>query len=127
MQQFKGDTMTHPRSPARITWRLLTLLLVAFGLVAGVTVVAQSGRGTLIGTVTDTTGSVVSGASLNLIESNTGNAYVGTSSSEGLFTFPELPPGTYTLQVNAAGFESFKQVGIIVQVASTSTVSAMLK
>jgi len=41
MQQFKGDTMNHPRSPARNMWRLLILLLVAFGLVAGVSVVAQ--------------------------------------------------------------------------------------
>ena len=88
---------------------LLILLLVAFGLVAGVPVVAQSGRGTLSGTVKDTTGSVVSGASLNLIESNTGSAYVGTSNSEGLFTFPELPPGTYALEVNAGGFQSFSR------------------
>ena len=75
----------------------------------------------------DSTGSVVSGASLNLREVNTGSGYVGTSSSEGLFTFPELQPGTYTLEVNAAGFASFKQVGIVVQVASTSTVTAQLK
>ena len=119
--------MTHTRPPARKTRRLLLLLLVAFGLVAGVPVVAQSGRGTLTGTVKSADGSVVSGASLNLTEANTGSAYASTSSSEGLFAFPELQPGTYTLEVNAPGFESFKQVGIVVQVASTSTVTAQLK
>ena len=72
-------------------------------------------------------GSVVSGASLNLTEANTGSAYASTSSSEGLFAFPELQPGTYSLEVNAPGFQSFKQVGIVVQVASTSTVTAQLK
>ena len=127
MQTLRGDTMTHTRPPARKTRRLLLLLLVAFGLVAGVPVVAQSGRGTLTGTVKSADGSVVSGASLNLTEANTGSAYASTSSSEGLFAFPELQPGTYTLEVNAPGFESFKQVGIVVQVASTSTVTAQLK
>ena len=39
---------------------------------------------------------------------NTGSAYVSTSSSEGLFAFPELQPGTYTLEVNAAGFAEFQ-------------------
>jgi hypothetical protein len=119
--------MDHNRSTALRTWRLLLLLLVAFGLVAGVPVVAQSGRGTLTGTVKDVSGSVVSGASLNLKESNTGSTYTSTSGAEGLFTFPELPPGTYTLEVNASGFESFKQAGIVIEVASTSTVTAELK
>jgi len=119
--------MIHTRPPARKTWRLLLLLLVAFGLVAGVPVVAQSGRGTLTGTVKDASGSAVAGASLNLTEANTGSAYASTSSSEGLFAFPELQPGTYTLEINAAGFQSFKQMGIVVQVASTSTVTALLK
>ncbi len=119
--------MNHTRPPARKTRRLLLLLLVAFGLAAGVPVVAQSGRGTLTGTVKAADGSVVSGASINLTEANTGSAYVSTSSSEGLFAFPELQPGTYALEVNAAGFQIFKQVGIVVQVASTSTVTAELK
>jgi outer membrane receptor protein involved in Fe transport len=119
--------MDHNRQTAHRTWRLLLLLLAAFSLVAGARVLAQSGRGTLTGTVKDVSGSVVSGASLNLKEANTGSTYVGTSSNEGLFTFPELQPGTYTLEVNAAGFGSFQQAGIVVEVASTSTVIAELK
>ena len=119
--------MDHNRSTAHRTWRLLLLLLVTFGLVAGVSAVAQSGRGTLTGTVKDVSGSVVSGATLNLKETNTGSAYTSTSSAEGLFTFPELQPGTYTLEVSAPGFQSFEQAGIVIEVASTSTVIAELK
>ena len=119
--------MIHRVPKAQTYWPIAAWLLVVLSLWVGVPAMAQSGRGTLAGTVKDATGSVVSGASLNLKETNTGSAYVGTSSSDGLFTFPELPPGTYTLDVNAPGFESFKQVGIVVQVASTSTVTATLK
>jgi len=119
--------MIHRDSKAQTYWRMAAWLLVVLSLWVGIPVMAQSGRGTLTGIVKDSAGSVVSGASLNLREVNTGSGYVGTSSSEGLFTFPELQPGTYTLEVNAAGFASFKQVGIVVQVASTSTVTAQLK
>jgi len=77
--------------------------------------------------VKDANGAFIPGAAVNLKETNTGSAYVGTASSEGLFTFPELPPGTYTLEVNATGFETYRQVGIDVLVGSTSTVNAQLK
>jgi hypothetical protein len=119
--------MNHIYLRASQTWRLSMLLLVAFGLVTGVPITAQSGRGTLTGIVNDANGSVVPGASLNLTETNTGSKYDGATTSDGLFSFPELPPGTYALEINATGFESFNQVGIVVQVASTSTVTAQLK
>jgi len=114
-------------STAQRPWRLAVLLLVLSGLLAGIPGLAQSGRGTLAGVVTDPTGAIIPGASLALTETNTGSKYESAATSDGLFSFPELPPGTYKLEVKAAGFESFEQVGIVVQVASTSTVAAQLK
>ena len=119
--------MSYTRPPAHKKWRFLLLLLVAFGLVAGVPVVAQSGRATLTGTVTDTNGAVIPGAAITLKETQTGSSYDSKSGPEGLFTFTELPPGNYALEVNAAGFEAYRQVGIDVLVGSTSTVNAQLK
>jgi outer membrane receptor protein involved in Fe transport len=119
--------MDHIRPAAHITWRLLLLLLVAFGLVAGVPVAAQSARGTLTGTVKDANGAFIPGAAVNLKETNTGSNYVTKATGEGLFSFSELPPGTYALTVAAPGFESYVQSGISVEVASTSTVNAALK
>ena len=118
-------TDTHPT--AHRTWRPLLWLLVAFGLAAGAAAVAQSGRGTLTGTITDTNGAVVQGAAIVLTETRTGSSYDSKSGPEGLFMFPELPPGTYALDVNATGFEIFRQVGIDVLVGGTSTVNAQLK
>jgi hypothetical protein len=118
--------MTHTRPTAHRTWRLLLLLLVTFGLMSGVPVVAQSGRGTLTGTVTDASGAFIPGAAVNLKETNTGSAYATKSSGEGLFTFSELPPGSYTLTVTAPGFEVYTQSGIAVDVGSTATLTAVL-
>jgi hypothetical protein len=112
---------------AQRPWRLAVWLLTVFGLIAGVPVAAQSGRGTLTGSVKDQSGAIIPGASLLLTEIQTGSRYNATSGGEGLFTFPELPPGTYALEVSATGFETYRQVGIDVAVASTSTVNAQLK
>jgi hypothetical protein len=77
--------------------------------------------------VTDAKGSLVPGAEVDLKEANTGSGYATKSNGEGLYTFNELPPGTYALTVTALGFETYAQSGIGVEVASTSTVTAELK
>jgi len=119
--------MNHTRPAAHNMWRLVLLLLVAIGLVAAVPVVAQSARGTLTGTVKDASGALIPGAAVNLKETNTGSNYATKATAEGLFSFSELPPGTYALTVTAPGFESYVQSGIGVDVGSTSTVNAALK
>jgi hypothetical protein len=111
---------------AQRPWRLAVWLLTAVGLVAGIPVAAQSGRGTLSGLVTDTTGAIIPGASLKLTETGTGSRYDAVSSGQGLYTFPELQPGVYTLAVTFPKFESYTQTGITVSVGSTSTVNAVL-
>jgi outer membrane receptor protein involved in Fe transport len=62
-----------------------------------------------------------------LKETNTGSAYSGVSGPEGLFTFPELQPGSYTLTVSLQGFESYIQSGIVVEVSSSTTVNVAMK
>ena len=119
--------MMHTQLTAQSLRRLAIGLLVTFGLAAGVPGLAQSGRGTLTGTVTDANGAALQGASLNLSEANTGSRYNAVSGPEGLFTFPELPPGTYSLAVAAPGFQSYTQNGITVSVGSTATVKPVLK
>ena len=119
--------MTNHSLTAQRTLCFAAALLAAFWLSAGVPCLAQAGRGTLTGTVSDANGAVVTGASIELKESNTGSSYGTKTTAEGLFTFPELQPGTYTLTVTSPGFESYTQSGIIVEVGSTSTADAVLK
>jgi hypothetical protein len=119
--------MIHRDSKAQTYWRMAAWLLVVLSLWVGIPVVAQSGRGTLTGTVKDANGAFIQGAAVSLKETNTGSGYSTESTAEGLFTFNELPPGSYTLTVTAPGFESYTQSGIGVDVGSTSTVTVALK
>jgi hypothetical protein len=119
--------MTHIIQRAHKSWRLVVWMLVAFGLAAGVPLYAQSGRGTLTGTVKDTSGAIIPGATLQLMETSTGSGYRAIASDQGLYTFPELPPGSYTLTVTFAGFESYTQSGITVSVGSTATADAEMQ
>lgn len=119
--------MTHRSLTAQRPWRLAVWLLVMFGLAVGIPAMAQSGRGTLIGTVKDATGAIIPGASISLKEAHTGSAYAGKSTADGLFSFPELEPGTYDLTVSHPGFQTFTQKEFSVEVGSTTTVNAVLQ
>jgi hypothetical protein len=119
--------MIHRDSKAQTYWQMAAWLLVVLSLWVGIPVVAQSARGTLTGTVKDANGAFIPDALVNLKETNTGSGYSTKSTAEGLFTFNELPPGSYTLTVTAQGFESYTQSGIVVDVGSTSTVTAALR
>ncbi len=119
--------MIHRDPKAQTYWRLAASLLVVLSLWVGIPVLAQSSRGTLTGTVVDANGASIPDVAVNLKETNTGSGYSTKSNAEGLYTFNELPTGSYTLTVTAPGFETFTQSGIGVEVASTSTVIATLK
>jgi hypothetical protein len=119
--------MIHTNRTAQRTWCHAVWLLAVFWLFAGIPSLAQSNRGTLTGTVTDANGAVLPGAALDLKETNTGSAFSSVSGPEGLFTFPELQPGSYILTVTSQGFETFIQSGIVVEVGSSTTVTATMK
>jgi len=119
--------MIHTNRTAQRTWCHAVWLLAVFWLIAGIPSLAQSNRGTLNGSVKDTAGASVFGATLTLKEANTGSRFTTIANVEGLFTFPELPPGTYTLTITSQGFESYTQVGITVNVGNSATVNAVLK
>jgi len=119
--------MIQRNQTAKRPWRLAVYLLAMLGLIACIPALAQSGRGTLTGSVKDTTGANIPGASLDLKETNTGSHYASVASGEGLYTFPELPPGTYSLAVTSPGFKSYTQNGITIFVGSTATVNAVMQ
>ena len=93
-----------------LRWVLLSLLLLALS--TGLW--AQSAAGTISGTVRDPSDAVVPGASLNLTNDATRETRSVTSSADGLFSFPNIPPGDYELKASATGFRDFVQSGISV-------------
>ena len=90
-------------------------VLLLFG---GSATMAQTFRGTILGTVTDSTGASVAGAAVAVKNVNTGLSRTVTTSEDGTYAVPELPIGTYTVTVERAGFKQGVVSGIQVEVSS---------
>ncbi len=87
---------------------------------------AQSVTGTITGTVTDSTGAAIPNAAVTVTETSTGVARNGASNGAGLFSFPQLQPGTYNVTVKAPGFSTAVRAGIELQINQTATLAVPL-
>jgi hypothetical protein len=88
---------------------------------------AQQTLGGITGTVTDTSGAVISGATVTLVENDTKLNRTQTTSTTGSYLFVNLPIGTYSLTFTQQGFQSQNIPSIAVQANRTATVNAELK
>ncbi len=88
---------------------------------------AQAGRGTITGTVTDPVGSIVPGATVKVTDPATGLQQSTTTGSHGDYTVPSLPVGKYNVSVEKTGFSTEERTGISVDVAVTSRVDIALQ
>jgi Carboxypeptidase regulatory-like domain/TonB dependent receptor len=106
----------------RATLGFLFLLLLIPG-----SLIAQTFRGTILGTVTDPQGAVVAGAKVTVRNVDTGLERTTQTSADGSYAVPELPIGTYTVTVNQSGFQTSYVTSIAVDVASEKRVDVALK
>jgi len=102
-------------------------LVLVFVLLAAVSLSAQTFRGTILGTVTDPQGAVVTGAKVTVKNVGTGLERTTETSADGSYALPELQIGTYTVTVTLAGFQTFVTTGVTVDVAGERRVDAALK
>jgi hypothetical protein len=102
-------------------------IILAFVVLATASLAAQTFRGTILGTVTDTSGAVVSGAKIAVKNENTGLERSTQTSADGSYSVPELPLGTYTVTISQAGFQTFVTSKVVVDVATERRVDAQLK
>ena len=102
--------------------KLMTALLLT-GLVtvgAPLRAFAQQLTGTLIGTVRDQQGGVLSGAAVTVSSSALiGGSLTATTSEQGQIRFQALPPGRYSLAIEADGFAPYREDGISIGAGST--------
>src|SRR6266849_3780253 len=82
--------------------RLVLAILVVLSLAVGVN--AQTFRGSINGTVTDPSGAVVPNATVKATETATGLDHNTVTTSEGQFSFQDIPLGFYKVSVTASGF-----------------------
>ncbi len=79
--------------------------LTVFAAVISMPAFAQTTSG-VFGSVTDTSGAVVPGASITLTNTATGVTYSATTSPQGTYRVEQLPPGSYKMEVVSAGFDT---------------------
>jgi len=95
-------------------------------LLLGAGLFAQSDRGVITGTVSDSSGALIPGVQLVLRNANTGAQADTVTTGTGNYTLLSLPAGTYSLKVVQPGFSQFEQTKILVQVAVTTRIDVVL-
>lgn len=88
---------------------------------------AQTDRGIINGTVTDSSGAAVPDATVAVTNSATNVRFATKTTGSGDYSIPALPVGTYQLRVERQGFKAAVRAGIIVAAGSTVTVNPQLE
>ena len=106
----------------------LLRLLSLYGLfiaVSALSTVSQTTNGSIQGSVVDPDGAAVAGATVTAKNMDTGLTNSATTTGAGIYALPNLPPGRYSVTVEATGMKKYTQDGVTV--ATTSTVALNFK
>ena len=121
--------MSFPSQTQRSRFSLLAVLflaLTALTALSPVTMQAQGTTGSITGTVTDTTGAPIPGATVTITQPTTNAVHKIVTSEAGTFTVPQLPTGVYTVDIQFAGFKAFHQTGLKLSIDQVADVSTQL-
>ncbi|HZR56472.1 MAG TPA: carboxypeptidase regulatory-like domain-containing protein [Terriglobales bacterium] len=83
-------------------------------------------NGSISGIVTDSSGAVVTGATVTAVNVQTGIKSTSQTDTKGFYSFPSLPIGTYDVEIQEAGFKSFTKTGLILDANSALRADATL-
>ncbi len=103
-----------------------TAVGVLLSLFMAVALHGQTSTGALSGSVTDPSGAVVSGAAVTATNPATGRTVTTKTTDAGLYSFPSLPPGNYTVKASLKGFMTYMKEGVAISVSSTTNLDIQL-
>jgi Carboxypeptidase regulatory-like domain len=99
----------------------LSLAILVFGLSGWAAV-----GGSISGTVKDPSDAVIPGAMLTVTNTALGTQFKTTTDAMGYYSFPSLPVGRYDMTVDAGGFKTYKQVGLVIDTDSALQIDPKL-
>jgi hypothetical protein len=102
-------------------------LVSAMALLSTSTAFGQAVSATLLGSVTDSSGGIVARAKVNAIDMNTASVHSSQTNDSGNYTFPDLPPGRYSVTVESPGFKKEVRSGIALDVNTSTRVDLQLQ
>lgn len=119
--------MIHELAPGKAVQRFLMLLLAAFSILGlQPSLWAQVDRGTVTGTVTDSTGAVIPSAQVTATQVSTNAKYTAVTNGLGFYSVVNLPIGTYKFTFEKPGFETVSQSGVVILANHTSEINMHL-
>ena len=86
-----------------------------------------TGTATLLGNLTDSSGAVVSGAKVTVVNADTSFTSSTVTNNEGYYFVPYLNPGTYQLAIEAAGFKRYVRDGIVLRTSESPRIDVQLE
>jgi hypothetical protein len=110
----------------RTIWLIVSSALLALLALFCVPSLAQTFRGGINGSITDPSGAAIPGAKVTATDVATAVVRDTVSSGAGEFAFNDLPQSTYTVKVEAAGFQSTQVTGVQVQAGKVYTLPVKL-
>ena len=106
-------------------WKLVLFAILA--ILVGPLAHAQLSTATLSGIVMDSSGAVIPGATITLRQTDTNFVRVAKSKEDGSYREEFLPVGPYKVTVNATGFKSLEQSGIVLSVMQNASINFTLE
>src|SRR5713226_4438969 len=89
-------------------------------------VVAQSPNGNINGLILDPSNRVIVEAEVVAVNDGTGVKYSTTTTGEGIYVLPNLPPGPYRLQVSKVGFKAIIKPDIVLNIQDALSINFTL-
>ena len=112
----------------KVSMHLVTQAFVFALLMIALSIVGYGqGLGTIVGTVTDSSGAVIPSATVKVIEIGTGLVRSVATNGQGYFVVPSLQPSQYEVDVAARGFRGLSQKNITLQADQSLTINATLQ
>ncbi len=95
---------------------VLLSLVLTFPFLSGSFVRAQTGVGSISGTIQDASGAVLPGSHVTLRNSDTQIQRTAQTDASGFYVFPSVPVGRYELETTVSGFKPYRRTGLIIDV-----------
>src|SRR5512143_1897900 len=127
-KSFQGETMRHLRKMKSLAYTAALLMISGLFLpLFSSTVLAQSSKGIIAGTITDPNGAVVDGATVKITNKATNVIRETKTTADGLFRIDAVDPGTYKIDVSAGGFKTSSRDNVTVEAAQANTTDFTLE
>ncbi len=115
-----------PLRQSRKVFYLYLVIALVVALAVGLSSRAQVVGGTISGTVADSSGALIPGATVLIHNTDTGTQRTLTTDGTGRFSAPSVPVGSYAVTATATGFAEYKRTGIELTVGQSLNLALAL-